>query len=343
MRQLDGYRRGVNLGGWLSQGSLEKEHLDTFILEEDLAHIASWGVDHIRLPLDFENVEHEDGSEKAEGYVYIDNCIAWCRKYGLNMVLDLHKTCGYTFDDAAYSCSFFENQTLTDRFLNLWDRLAARYAKDTDIVMFELLNEVVNPDSAQVWNELANRAVAVIRKYAPTARILIGGVWNNSVAAVPMLLPPVDEYIVYNCHCYDPLLFTHQSAYWVEGMPSDFKLPYPVSFEEYNEAARSINLSQFSPDPEDYPGVTGLGTAYFEAIFAPAIAHAEKHNVPLYCGEYGVIDRACPEAAVRWYRDIHAMFEKHGIGRAAWSYKEMDFGLIGEHYADVLDELIALL
>ena len=31
MIKLDGYIKGVNLGGWLSQGSLEVSHLDSFI------------------------------------------------------------------------------------------------------------------------------------------------------------------------------------------------------------------------------------------------------------------------------------------------------------------------
>lgn len=29
-------QKGVNLGGWLSQGPLDKEHLDTFITEKIL-------------------------------------------------------------------------------------------------------------------------------------------------------------------------------------------------------------------------------------------------------------------------------------------------------------------
>lgn len=36
MKKLVGFEKGVNLGGWLSQGSLEKEHLDTFISEKDI-------------------------------------------------------------------------------------------------------------------------------------------------------------------------------------------------------------------------------------------------------------------------------------------------------------------
>ena len=40
-------------------------------------------------------------------------------------------------------------------------------------------------------------------------------------------------------------------------------------------------------------------TAYFEELFEPAVKAAEKNNAPLYCGEYGVIDQAPPEASLR--------------------------------------------
>ena len=43
MKQLNGFQRGINLGGWLSQCTPKKEHYDTFITEQDLRTIASWG------------------------------------------------------------------------------------------------------------------------------------------------------------------------------------------------------------------------------------------------------------------------------------------------------------
>ena len=139
MRNLDGFKKGVNLGGWLSQGPLDKEHLDTFITEKDIARIASWGLDHVRLPIDYDNFENEDGSDKEYGYAYIDSCIEWCRKYKLNMVLDLHKTYGYIFDDEAHLLEFFHEKPLQERFYGIWRKLIDRYAKDADIMMFEPL------------------------------------------------------------------------------------------------------------------------------------------------------------------------------------------------------------
>ena len=66
-----------------------------------------------------------------------------------------------------------------------------------------------------------------------------------------------------------------------------------------------------------------------------------KLDLPLYCGEYGVIDRAPAEDSARWYKDIHKALAAHGIGRALWSYKEMDFGIMGQHYAEIRQAVLA--
>ena len=59
--------------------------------------------------------------------------------------------------------------------------------------------------------------------------------------------------------------------------------------------------------------------------------------------EYGVIGMADIQDTVSWYRDIHSIFQKYGIGRAAWTYKQLDFGLSGEHYAPCIDKIIQYL
>ena len=56
-----------------------------------------------------------------------------------------------------------------------------------------------------------------------------------------------------------------------------------------------------------------------------------------------MIDKATPEDTVKWYRAIHEVFEKHGIARSAWSYRQMDFGLSDKRLDGVRDELIRYL
>ena len=344
MIKLEGFIKGVNLGGWLSQGSLEISHLDSFIKEEDIKRIKEMGCDHLRLPVDFENIYDEKNQHDVEiGYKYIDLCIGWAKKYNLNVVLDLHKAPGYVFDDFEYSAGFFTNEKLMNLFLNIWDSLSKRYAKYSDMMMFEMLNEVTSFNVIKEWNDLALRCIKVIRKNAPKVKILYGGVGYSSVKAVKFIPAPYDENIVYNVHCYEPMAFSHQGAYWVDKMPLDFRISYPVDEEKYKEITKIVPSIKEGTLGDYDNALKLLKDNFFDNLFKEAIEYAEKNNVALYCGEYGVIDRADPKSTLTWFKDINATFKRYGIGRAVWSYKKMDFGIIDDHYSAIFEELIKYL
>ncbi len=344
MNKLNGFMKGVNLGGWLSQGSLEISHLDSFIKEDDIKRIKGMGCDHLRLPVDFENIYDEKKKCGVEiGYKYIDLCIEWCKKYGLNVVLDLHKAPGYVFDDFEYSNGFFKNEKLMELFLDIWDSLSKRYAKYSNMMMFEMLNEVTSFEVIEDWNALANRCIKVIRKNAPNVKILYGGVGYSSVTAVKYIPKPQDKNIVFNVHCYEPLAFTHQGAYWVDKMPLDFRMPYPVDENKYREICKTVPSIPNGTLGESENALRLLKKDFFNNLFKEAVECAIKYDVPLYCGEYGVIDRADTKSTLNWIKDINDTFNHYGIGRAIWSYKKMDFGIIDDHYKDIYDELIKYL
>ena len=342
MRKFEGFEKGINLGGWLSQNTLTKEHMDSFIKESDIEKIASMGVDHVRLPIDYSVIETEDCEDIESGYTYIDNCYSWCKKYGLNMILDLHKAAGYIFDDSDNCKDFFLDAKLKQRFINLWIKLAKRYGKLSDSMAFEILNEVVDPSVKDIWNDIAEETIKEIRKYAKDTWILIGGTRNNSVISIKELRAPVDKKIVFNFHCYEPLIFTHQAAYWVDGMTEDFRISYPKDLGEYYKVALNTIGAFYADLTKGYDGVM-CDKEFFKRYFKEAVDVAEKYDVPLYCGEYGVIDRAATDGVLNWFKDINAAFNEYGIHRAAWSYKQMDFGITDDHYKDIYDELIKFL
>ncbi|MFD1905036.1 glycoside hydrolase family 5 protein [Paenibacillus rhizoplanae] len=135
MKEWTGYSRGVNLGGWLSQCPYQHTHYDSFITEKDIETIASWGLDHVRLPVDYEVIEDTGNAETYAGFKHIDNCIRWCAAHGLNLIIDLHKTPGFSFNSVAEN-SLFDDPALQERFLNLWKAIASRYASYKDTVAF---------------------------------------------------------------------------------------------------------------------------------------------------------------------------------------------------------------
>ena len=181
-----------------------------------------------------------------------------------------------------------------------------------------------------------------MRKIVPDSWLVVGGVRYSSVISVPLLAIPVDEKVVYNFHCYEPLIFTHQAAHWMPDMDKNFRISVSATFGEMYKAAREQN-AEACAGLDTCPADTRLTTAYFEQFMAEAVNAAARYDVPLYCGEYGVIDCARPEDALVWFTLIHGAFEKYGIGRAAWSYREMDFGLSDARMDGVRDELVKVL
>ena len=311
-----GFYRGVNLGGWLSQCDYSEERLNGFITEPDFEKIASWGLDHVRIPIDYNIMENEDGSFKEEGFGRIEKALRLAKKHGLNVVIDLHKTAGFSFDFGEQESGFFDNTELQEHFYRLWEELAIRFGRWSDMAAFELLNEVTEQRFIAVWNSVAEECIKRIRRHAPDILILVGSYWNNSPEAVKDLAEPYDDNVVYNFHCYAPLEFTHQGAHWTR---------------EIDQNAR-YGFEDLDITPE-----------MFEKVFASALERAKSVGAEVYCGEYGVIDVASPEDTLKWYKCINSVFEKHGISRAAWSYRGMDFGLSDSRMDTVREELVRYL
>lgn len=345
MKKFEGFQKGVNLGGWISQfAKYDHDHFRTFITKDDIAYIASLGFDHVRVPVDYNVLEDEEGNLLESGFAYLQNCLSWCREYGLHMLIDLHECYGYSFDPLKVDMDrrkFFYDEALQTRFLNLWKEIAVRFKDYPDIVAFEPLNEVVLWEVVDAWNALIQKYIKTVRAIAPKTWLVIGGVCYNNVLAVKLLDPPADDKIVYNFHCYEPTIFSHQGAYWMVQFPSDYRISYPQSVETYRkETERILKDTTGTLFLEE---VTEMGPGYFDIIFRDALQAAEKFDVPLYCGEYGVIDLADNASKLRWLKDIHEAFARHAIGHALWNYKEKDFGIVDERFREIKDDFIACL
>jgi len=312
-----GFYKGVNLGGWLSQCDYSAERLDGFITEPDFAQIARWGFDHVRIPIDYNVIQNADGSMKPEGLARIDRALEWSEKYGLRTVLDLHKTQGFCFDADEHEEGFFDSGKFQEYFYAVWECFAARYGALHERVAFELLNEVTLAEYLSAWKRISRECVGRIRALAPETDVLLGSYCWNSARTLSELDAPYDAHVIYNFHFYEPHIFTHQGAYW---MDASFDRERRVSYAE-----------------------SGVSEAWIEDFLAPALEKAAREGAELYCGEYGVIDVVPPEEAVKWFRDVHAVFERHHVAHSVWTWKQMDFGISDRRMDRVREELMGLL
>ena len=163
MRIFENFQKGVNLGGWISQfHKYDKVHFDTFITQKDIEYIAGLGFDHVRVPVDYNVLETEDGEPIESGFRYLRNCCDWCREYKLHMLIDLHECYGYSFDPLKKDMDrriFFYDEKLQARFFKLWSRIAEAFKNDQDIVAFEPLNEVVLQEVSDAWNGIVKKYI----------------------------------------------------------------------------------------------------------------------------------------------------------------------------------------
>lgn len=119
---------------------------DAFITEDDIALIAASGFDHVRLPINSRVIQDESGAPIEAGYAMIDRLIGWCREHELWVLLDLHGApggqTGTNIDDSPRNLpELFMQPHYRELTMRLWRDLATRYATETVVMGFDLLNE----------------------------------------------------------------------------------------------------------------------------------------------------------------------------------------------------------
>jgi cysteinyl-tRNA synthetase len=188
----------------------------------------------------------------------------------------------------------------------MWQYVAERYGESPVVVGYNLLveplaNLTVDPDQelepAQVqsqlegtsadWNLLAKRITEAIREVDGDTPIIVDSInWANA-AYFSVLQPTGDSRTVYSFHTYDPDVYTNQE----EGQDD---IHYPDQVEDNGE---TIVFDRY----------------WLEENLRPVVEFSQRHNVPIYVGEFGAM-RWVPGAA-DFIRDQTALFEEYG-----WNY-----------------------
>ena len=332
---------GINLGGWISQyPALDHQHFKSFLVADDIKRIADWGFDHVRLPVDYPVLEDLDqpGIYKESGFEYIESCIEWCKQNGLRVILDLHKTPGFAFDELA-KATLFENPTLQERFVNLWMAITNRFAgRMDDMLAFELLNEIVLRDSGP-WNSLVKQVVKQIRATDPQRLIVVGGNNYNAGDELQNLELLDDPNILYTFHFYLPLTLTHQKAPWV---PPIVEYNKELHYPGQQDSELGSIVKKYPKDTHRLDREIGIlfNKEYLRSALQPAVDFCKRTGQPIYCGEFGVYEGAPMSTRINWTQDFIDLLNESNIGRAYWTYKALDFGLVGKDGKIINQELV---
>jgi len=320
--------KGVNLSHWLSQ-DFGWEPKYTYIKESDIRYIDSLGFDHVRIPIDEQEIWDEQGKPIEPAIKHLLMCLDWCMKYDLRAIVDLHIIRAHHFnaENEGGHNTLWTDTAAQQHFVNLWIDLSKMLSKyPTSHVAYELLNEAVAP-TADDWNRLFSKALAAVRQIEPQRVIVVGSNMWQSVQNVPLLkLPANDTNLIISFHFYSPLLLTHYKASWTPLRYFNGKVSYPgyiisqSDLKNYSdttsEAARTIVQELTEPYNKER----------IRNMIQPALEYARAKKLPLYCGEFGCLPTVPRDARLAYYRDLVGIFNEEGIAYANWEYKG-DFGI----------------
>ena len=329
-------RRGTNVSHWLSQSKRRGEERRGFFTKEDAALAAQLGFDHLRLPVDEEQLFDEGGRPVAEAFLLLDAALDWCAEHRLRAIVDLHILRSHHFNEGEKP--LWTDPAAQERFLDLWRQLSARLSKrPLDQVAYELMNEPV-ADDPEEWNRLVERAMRTVRALEPRRTLVIGSNrWQSADTFDALRVPVGDPNVLLSFHFYTPMALTHYGAGWTKA--GEFKGPvrYP------GEVVAQADLAGLPADLVD--AVSGrdpwFDRSVLEERMAKPIALARATGLPLYCGEWGALPAAPRPDRLRWYADMRSVLEKYGVGWATWDWKG-GFGVV-DRARKVDDGLAAVL
>ncbi len=311
------FKRGVNVSHWLSQNFDKRPYAADWFDEEDVAWIAKQGFDHIRFPVDGRLWRTADGSLDEEKIAPFISALEWSRRHGLGAILDMHFLPGASFDPTNQENAVFTDPALQEQVAAFWEKLAARFKDEGDYLRFEILNEPVAQQNAEL-NPFNARMLAAIRKTNPTRIVYLTSNRWSSFNTVGDVILPDDPHIALTLHFYEPFVFTHQRASWVP-LPADMPLiKFPGRVPDLSKT--KIPADHFVQQSSN----TELTIAEIDAAFAKVAAWADKNlkGRELYIGEFGAYDKAEDDDSRRNYvKAVTAASERHGWSWAVWDYQ----------------------
>ncbi len=191
-----------------------EEFKNNYITRGDVEYIASTGANTIRLPFHYKLFTDEDYMGRAsghDGFERIDSVVNWCRDNKLYLILDMHDApggqTGDNIDDSYGYPWLFESGRAQQKFCDIWERIAARYADEPVILGYELMSEPIahyfeNKEELNGKLEaLYKRGTEAIRRHDRNHIILLGGAqWNGNFE--PFADWTFDDKLMYTCHRY---------------------------------------------------------------------------------------------------------------------------------------------
>jgi endoglucanase len=320
--------RGVGLGGWMNmenfitgypgteqqlraalrstmgEEAYERfftEFLRGFFAEADATHLASLGLNCVRIPVNYRHFEDDDRpfEIKESGFTELDRVIEVLAGHGLWSIIDLHALPGYQnhgwhCDNPTHLTSFWTHRHFQDRVIRLWEAIADRDRDRPEVAGYNPVNEPADATGARI-GPFYERLERAIRAVDPRHILFLDG--NRYATDFSAFAEPLPNS-VYAAH--------------------DYALPGMA-------------------DGTGYPGVTRgeyVDRSVVEQTFLRRTEYMRRTGTPIWIGEFGPVyptDIPVQQWRLALLADQLEIYREHDAGWSLWTYK--DIGLQGMVYA----------
>jgi len=318
---------GVGLGGWMNMENfitgypgneeairrlmrdrMGREAYDAFFEafmtdffdEADAAHLASLGLNSVRIPFNYRHFEDDAApfELKEEGFARLDRVVSLLARHGIYSILDLHALPGrqnqhWHSDNPTHVAEFWNQRHFQDRVVHLWEALADRFKDRPEVAGYNPINEPSDP-TGEVLPAFYERLERAIRAVDPRHVLFLdGNKYSTDFSFLDARAEPMAN-TVYTAH--------------------DYALPGITSATAY-------------------PGVTRgeyFDRTVVEQTFLRRTEYMRRTGTPIWIGEFGPVysaDRSQDPWRLRLLQDQLEIYREHGASWALWTYK--DIGLQG--------------
>lgn len=190
-------------------------YLNNMVTEHDIDSIKAWGFNSVRLPMHYNlftlPVEKEpvkgENTWLTTGFELTDNLLKWCKKNEIYLILDMHAAPGGQGNDRPIADvdtlkpQLWESEGNLKKTVELWKKLAVRYAGEEWIGGYDLINETnYKMEGNLPLRKLYLEITSVIREADKNHIIFIEG--NQFANDYEGLTPPWDNNMSYSFHKY---------------------------------------------------------------------------------------------------------------------------------------------
>lgn len=281
--------KGMNIGNALE--APKGEPWDVTMDNRYFSEIKQLGFDTVRMPVRFSDyISNDENYTLEEDFMLkIDDHINYALNEGLIVILDFHHF--MQIMDEPYSNGVI--------LYNIWKQLSVRYKDYPKELVFEILNEPHNNLEPNLLNDIYANTVNIIRITNPTRKIVIGPYFYNNITSLPDLVLPEDRNIILTFHYYEPNDVTFQGNI-------------------YHPGYEHLENIEWSGNEEEMK--------YLVDKFQTVADYADKYDVDVLLGEFGVTQEAPEETRLAWTKAVVDEANKHGFSYCYWEYTS-GFGL----------------